>query len=567
MVHRYTRRLWRHCGAASCLVSLSWIAVLAAAAEAAGPIVFRDMLPASGISFRHTDGSSGQRYIVETVTAGLATFDYNSDGLIDIYFLNGAPLQGTRFERPPRNALYRNDGDWRFTDVTDEAGVGDTGFGLGVAVADYDNDGDADIYVNNFGPNVLYRNNGDGTFTDITAAAGVANGHKVGAGTCFLDADADGDLDLYAANYVKFTYENHVPRSMDGYPQYAGPKDYDPEPDVLYRNEGDGTFTDASAESDVGTVAGTGMGMVCGDIDADGDTDIFILNDVAGNFLFQNDGTGRFEEISLLAGVGYNLDGHELGSMGVDCADYDNDGRLDFFMTSYSGEYPVLYCNMGEAVFEDATLVSGAGAGCFPHVNWGTGFGDFDNDGYRDLFVANGHLQDNIDLYDDTTSFAVKNVLLRNTGAGRFIDVSDQAGDGLQIALSSRGAALDDLDNDGRIDVVVLNARREPTLLLNDTPFNGRHWLQVQLRGTKANRDGVGARVTLTSGDLTLVDEVHSGRGYQGHFGTRLHFGLGTCDRVDRLEVRWIGGQTNVLEVLPADRLIVVTEESSKAAP
>ncbi len=567
MVHRNTRRLWRHCGVASCVVSLSWIALLAAAAEAAGPIVFRDMLPSSGISFRHTDGSSGQRYIVETVTAGLATLDYNSDGLIDIYFLNGAPLQGTRFERPPRNALYRNDGEWRFTDVTDEAGVGDTEFGLGVAVADYDNDGDADIYVNNFGPNVLYRNNGDGTFTDVTAAAGVANGHKVGAGACFLDADADGDLDLYAANYVKFTYENHVPRSMDGYPQYAGPKDYDPEPDVLYRNEGDGTFTDASAESDVGTVAGTGMGMVCGDIDADGDTDIFILNDVAGNFLFQNDGTGRFEEISLLAGVGYNLDGHELGSMGVDCADYDNDGRLDFFMTSYSGEYPVLYRNMGEAVFEDATLVSGAGAGCFPHVNWGTGFGDFDNDGHRDLFVANGHLQDNIELYDDTTSFAVKNVLLRNTGAGRFIDVSDQAGDGLQIALSSRGAALDDLDNDGRIDVVVLNARREPTLLRNDTPFNGRHWLQVQLRGTKSNRDGVGARVTLTSGDLTLVDEVHSGRGYQGHFGTRLHFGLGPCDRVDRLEVRWIGGQTDVLEVLPADRLIVVTEESSKAAP
>ena len=567
MVQRNIRRRWRHCVAGSCLVSLSWLALLTAAAEAAGPIVFRDMLSASGISFRHTDGSSGQRYIVETVTAGLATFDYNGDGLIDIYFLNGAPLQGTRFERPPRNALYRNDGEWRFTDVTDEAGVGDTGFGLGVAVADYDNDGDADIYVNNFGPNILYRNNGDGTFTDVTAAARVANGRKVGAGTCFLDADADGDLDLYVANYVKFTYENHVPRSMDGYPQYAGPKDYDPEPDVLYRNEGDGTFTDVSRESGVGTVAGTGMGMVCGDIDADGDTDIFILNDVAGNFLFQNDGTGRLEEISLLAGVGYNLDGHELGSMGVDCADYDNDGRLDFFMTSYSGEYPVLYRNMGEAVFEDATLVSGAGAGCFPHVNWGTGFGDFDNDGYRDLFVANGHLQDNIDLYDDTTSFAVKNVLLRNTGAGKFIDVSDQAGDGLQIVLSSRGAALDDLDNDGRIDVVVLNARREPTLLRNDTPVNGRHWLQVQLRGTKSNRDGVGARVTLTSGDLTLVDEVHSGRGYQGHFGTRLHFGLGPCDRVDRLEVRWINDQADVLESLPADQLIMVTEKSSKAAP
>jgi len=334
------------------------IVVLIAVAAAAGgkdhsraqerrcPIRLHDVTQSTGIRFRHTDGSSGRRYIVETVTAGLALFDYNGDGLIDIYFLNGAPLPGSKPGQSPRNALYRNEGNWRFTDVTEQAGVGDAGFGLGVAVADYDNDGDQDIYVNNFGPNVLYRNNGDGTFTDVTEQAGVAAGNKVGAGACFLDIEGDGDLDLYVANYVDFNFRNHVRRTLDGFPEYAGPKDYRPVPDILYRNNGDGTFTDVSDHSGIGRHAGTGMGMVCADVEPDGDTDIFVLNDVAGNFFFRNDGTGRFQEEALFAGLAYNLHGHELGSMGVDCGDVDNDGRLDFFMTSYSGELPVLYRNL-----------------------------------------------------------------------------------------------------------------------------------------------------------------------------------------------------------------------------
>ncbi|MHC4398623.1 MAG: CRTAC1 family protein [Planctomycetota bacterium] len=528
------------------------------------PIQLRDVTGQTGITFRHTDGSSGRRYIVETVTAGLALFDYDGDGYIDVYLLNGAPLKGTSVDAPPTNALYRNQGGWNFTDVTDTAGVGNPGFGLGAAVGDYDNDGDPDLYVNNYGPNVLYQNNGDGTFTDVTRQAGVADGDKVGAGASFLDVDGDGDLDLYVANYVKFTYETHVPRTMEGFPEYAGPKDYPAEPDTLFRNNGDGTFTDVSAESGIARHAGTGMGMVTADYDNDGDTDVFVLNDVAGNFFFENDGTGKFKEVALMAGLAYNLNGHELGSMGVDCGDFDNDGWLDFFMTSYHGELPVLYKNLGDGLLEDVTLLTGAGAGSLPYVNWGTSFVDFDNDGHRDLFVACGHLQDNIELYNNTSAYEVRNVLLMNTGEGKFVDVSDQAGDGMEPKLSSRGTGFDDLDNDGDVDVVVLNSRREPTILRNDS-VGGNHWLQIRLEGTKTNRDGVGARVKVTAGDLVQIDEVHSGRGYQSHHGTRLHFGLGKRDRVDRIEVRWIGGAEDAIENVGVDRLVVVAEGSGKA--
>lgn len=539
--------------------------ITAEAASAECPIQLHDVTKETGITFRHTDGSSGQRYIVETVTAGLALFDYDRDGLIDIYFLNGAPLKGTRVEKPPTNALYRNLGNMTFADVTQQARVGDTGFGLGVAVADYDNDGDPDIFLNNYGPNVLYRNNGDGTFDNVTREAGLGTDSLVGAGTAFLDIEGDGDLDLYVANYVDFTYENHRVRSVDGYPEYAGPKDYNPVPDRLYRNNGDGTFTDFSGPSGVGSCAGTGMGMVCCDYDRDRDTDIFVLNDVARNFFFRNNGQGVFEECGLLIGAAYNLHGHELGSMGIDCGDYDNDGWLDFFMTSYSNEMPVLYRNLGDGYLEDVTFTTGAGQGARAYVNWGTGFVDFDNDGDRDLFMACGHLQDNIDLYDDTTSYHARNILLMNTGDARFVNVSDIAGDGLAVKLSSRGAAFDDLDNDGDMDAVILNSRREPTILRNDSPDHN-HWLQVQLRGTKGNRDGVGAQVRVVVGDCCLVDEVHSGRSYQSHYGTRLQFGLGKTDHVDRIEVDWIGGGRDVLESIAPDRCLTIEQGSSPAA-
>ncbi len=534
------------------------------AASAESPIQLCDVTGESGIAFVHTDGSCGQRYIPETVTGGLALFDYDGDGYVDVYFVNGAPLRGSPSGEPPQNALYRNEGHCKFTDVTEKAGVGDTGFGLGVTAADYDNDGDQDLFVNNYGPNVLYRNNADGTFTDVTEQAGVSGGHKVGAGACFLDMDADGDLDLYVANYVQFTYETHEVHFTAGFPQYVGPREYPFEPDFLYRNNGDGTFTDVSAESGVGRHAGSGMGMVCGDYDNDGDTDVFTLNDVAGNFLFRNDGSGKFEEIALMAGAAYDGAARELGSMGIDCADYNNDGWLDFFMTSYQGELPVLYKNVGNGILEDVTVQSGAGAGSFPYVNWGAGFVDFDNDGDRDLFIACGHLQDNIDLFDSTSAYHVRNILLMSTGDGKFVNVSDTSGDGLLPKLSSRGAAFDDLDNDGDVDVVILNSRREPTVLRNDSR-TGNHWIQIRLQGTETNRDGVGARVTVVAGDLTQIDEVHSGRGYQSHYGMRLHFGLGRRDHVDRIEVRWIGGGVDVRQGVDPDQLLTIVEGATSS--
>ena len=538
--------------------ALAWLGLLAGAL-AGGPIQLKDVTQETGITFIHTDGGCGRRYIVETVSAGLALFDYDNDGDVDIYFLNGAPLPGTKVDEPPTNALYRNDGRWRFTDVSHEAGVADIGYGLGVAVGDYDNDGDQDLYLNNFGPNVMYRNNGDGTFTDATQPTGTQNGNRVGAGACFLDIDKDGDLDLYVANYLEFSFEGHVPVTIHGVPVYPGPNRYPPLPDTLYRNDGDGTFTDVSVESGVAAHAGWGMGIVCSDYDNDGDPDIFVGNDVAENFFFENDGTGKFEEVGLVVGASYDLRGNPQGSMGVDCGDYNNDGRLDFYQTSYQGQHAVLYENVGGSLLEDVTLVTGAGAGTVPYVTWGNGLVDFDSDGDRDIFVACGHLYDTVDRLDDTTSYLARNILLMNTGDGRFVNVSRQSGDGLAVKLSSRGAAFDDLDGDGDVDAVILNSRREPTILRNDSDSDN-HWVQIRLRGVKSNRDGVGARVTVVAGDLTQVDEVHSGRGYQSHYGTRLHFGLGDHDRIDRIEVRWLGGGVDVLADPATDRALTIVE-------
>ena len=525
-----------------------------------GGIYLRNVTSRTAITFRHTDGSSGKRYIVETVASGMATFDYDGDGLIDVYFLSGTALKGTPTDGPlQKNALYRNLGHFRFEDLTDRTGVGHAGYGLGVTVGDYNNEGRPGIYVSNFGSKVLYRNNGDGTFTDVTKEAGVADGNKVGAGACFLDVDGDGDLDLYVANYVDFSYETYAPKVFDGIHVYRSPTEYPPTRHTLFRNRGGGVFSDASEESGIAKHPGPGMGMICADYDGDGDTDIFVLNDVFGNFCFQNDGKGHFEEIGLANGFKYNAAGMELGSMGIDCADYDHDGRLDFFQTSYQGELPVLFRNRGNGTLEDVTLRSGAGQATVNNVKWGCGFADFDNDGYKDVFIGLGHLQDNVEQFDKTTSYEARPVLLRNLGNGRFENVSDLAGDGLEVKVVARGIAFDDLDNDGRIDVVILSSRR-PAVILRNESETGNHWLQIRLCGVKTNRDGVGAQVKVIAGDLVQLDEVHSGRGYQSHFGSRLHFGLGKRPHVDRVEVRWLGGGVDVYENVAVDRLVTLCE-------
>lgn len=532
---------------------------LLVAAQEPSAFQLRDVTAQTGINFKHTDGSTGQRYIVESVSCGLALLDYDNDGDIDIYFLNGAPLGGARMDPPPRNYLYRNEGDWKFTDVTDEAGVGDTGYGLGICVGDYDNDGDQDIYLNNFGPNILYRNNGDGTFTNVTLAAGVGNGDKVGAGACFLDMDNDGDLDLYVGNYVDFTTDKNRSRIVNGHPAYVGPMIYGGVPDTLYRNNGDTTFTDISTESGIAAHKGTSMGVICSDYDGDGDIDIVIGNDAMANFVMQNDGKGRFKEIGLLTGLAYDLHGIGLGTMGVECGDYDNDGQVDIYMTSYQKQWTTLYRNLGKGVFEDVTYATGAGTGTLPQVTWGTGLVDFNNDGHRDIFIACGHLQDTVDLWDDSTSYEARNLLLANTGSGKFKDVSEQAGNGLAVKLSSRGAAFDDLDNDGDIDCVILNSRSGPTLLKNESS-GGHHWFQIRLRGIRSNRNGIGARIKVFAGDLTLVGEVYSGRGYQSHYGMYPHFGLGQRTQVDRIEVRWLDGGVDILQNVNPDQVLEITE-------
>jgi hypothetical protein len=540
------------------LLALAPACAQAADPPAKCPIRLTDVTARSGITFQHTHGGSGQKYLPEFMTGGLALFDYDGDGAIDIYFLNGAPLKGTLVDTPPRNALYRNNGDGTFTDVTEQAGVGDRGHGLGVTVGDYDNDGAPDVYINNFGPNVLYRNNGDGTFSEVASQAGVIRGDKFGAGVCFLDIEGDGDLDLYVANYVAFSYERHAVLRVTADPYPPGPQDFPPVPDMLFRNNGDGTFTDISGPSGIGAVAGPSMGVVCLDYDDDGDTDIFVCNDAAPNFLFRNDGHGRFQEVAVSAGVAYDLHGNANGHMGADCGDYDGDGRLDLFVTDYTRQRPILFRNVGQGLFEDASSISGVATAAYQHTKWGTGLVDFDNDGRRDLFIACGHFLENIHDIDNGTAYRVRNVLLWNQGR-RFIDVSAHCGDGLAVVASGRGAAFDDLDNDGAIDVVVLNSNARPTILRNVSATN-QHWLQVLVHGVQTNRDGVGARVRVVAGDLAQVAEVHSGRAYQGHSGTRLHFGLGSRDRVDRIEVRWIGGGVETFPGCAADRLAVLTE-------
>ncbi len=502
-----------------------------------------------GIDFVHTDGSSGQHFIVESVVCGLALLDFDNDGFIDIYFLNGTPLPGTVATKPRGNALYRNNGDFTFTDVTAAAGLGDPGYAMGVVAGDYDQDGDWDLYVSNFGQNVLYRNNGDGTFRNTTHDAMPKMPDKFGAGCAWVDIDADGDLDLYAASYVQFSFDQHITRMIGKHQFHPGPLDYRPSPDSLFLNQGDGTFGDISQSSGIGKIATTSMGVVAFDADDDGDCDIVVVNDQMPNTLWINDGHGIFTDEGIPSGIALDRTGKANGNMGVDCADLDGDGLLDLFTTTYQDEMPVLYKNLGGGLFLDSTNVARIDSSLFPHVNWGCGLVDFDNDADKDIYIACGHFMDNISFIDDRTTVKVRNYLLQNDGKGKFTNITKVAGNGMEIVESSRGAAFDDLDNDGDIDCVVVNANGSPSILRNDTPGTNRS-ISIALIGTHSNRMGIGAKVSLVSEKQTQVAAVLAGRGYESHYGTKLHFGLAQ-QKIKSVQVRWPSGKTESFAVPP----------------
>lgn len=521
-------------------------------------VKFTEMLSNSGVEFTHENGARGERYVVEPMSSGIALFDYDSDGLIDIYFVNGSLLNpppdpaDSGVDRP-KNRLYRNLGSWKFEDVTDSAGVGDDDYGLGAVAGDYDNDGDLDLYVSNFGPNVFYENNGDGSFTAWPNDALIANGSRFSAGVCFVDIDRDGNLDLYVANYQKFTFDKHFQQRIGDYLFHPGPKDFPAEDHFLYRNVGDGTFVDASGAAGIRVPPKPGMGVIAGDFNGDDAPDIFVANDSFSNFLFINDGEGRFTEDGAISGVAIDRAGRANGNMGVEAADLDGDLLFDFFTTTYQDEMPVLYRQIVDGLFEDATHVSKIEPKLYPHVSWGVGLEDFDNDRDQDIYIACGHFLDNIQFIDDRTKVKVRNFLLQNDGTGRFQDVTDQAGVAIQVEESSRGAGFDDLDNDGRIDIVVLNSQAKPQLLRNqlsseDASIAKNRWLQIQLVGTQSNRDAAGAKVIVETDLGKQIAMVHLGRGYQSHYGTRLHFGLGESNTAT-IDVLWPSGRKSTHSV------------------
>lgn len=516
---------------------------------------FTDVTAELGIEFRHVNGESGKKYFIEPIGSGVALFDYDNDGDVDLYFVNGGDLPGMTSSISPTNRFYRNEGG-TFTDITDEASVGDTGYGLGCCVGDYNNDGFADLYVTNYGPNVLYHNNGDGTFTDVTATAGVA-GDQFSSGCAFVDVNADGYLDLYVVNYVQFDPETNPECSRQGIPTYCTPEALPGVADVFYRNNGDGTFTDDSESAGVSTANGKGLGVVCGDVDNDGDVDIFVANDTTPNFLYRNERNDmRMMEDALFAGVALSEEGRAYSGMGANLGDFDNDGYLDIVITNFQDQTNSLYHNAQSGFFTEMSFATGIGERSLPYLAWGVDFIDVNNDGWLDLFIANGHLDDNIAEIDPIGIYAQPNQLFLNDRGIRFSENPDPA---IAQQKVSRGTAFGDIDNDGDVDIVVSNLKDAPTVLRNDSN-NASQWLAVKLIGTRCNRDAIGARVTVVSGGLTQMREVKSGSGYLSQNDLRLHFGLGNSMSVDTLTVRWLCGRVQTLQNVETNQILVISE-------
>ena len=533
----------------------------------AAPAQFTSVTKEAGIHFKHHDGASGQLYFIEPLGGGAAFLDYNNDGLQDIYLVNGAALpplpkgQSDRSE-PPRNALYRNNGDGTFIDVSVAAGVADTGYGMGCAVGDYNNDGFSDLYVTNFGANIFFRNNGDGTFTDVTKETGTGD-TRWGASCAFADYDNDGFLDLYVTNYVKYTIESDRGCMNKGVRVYCDPRLYEGESDILYHNNGDGTFTDVTESTGFSKATGRGLALAWGDYDDDGDMDVYIANDADQNFLYCNNGDGTFTDVSLAAGVGFSEDGDAENGMGADFGDYDNDGRLDLIVTNFQDQTNTLYHNEGDGLFSDVSYASQIGAISLPYLAWGVSFCDYDNDGYQDLFIANGHLDENVQAFSPTGFYEQPNLFFHNNGDGTFDEVGVDSGSGMRLEKVSRGFAYADYDNDGDLDLLVTNLNGSPDLLQNRN--NQNTWLTFKLIGTRSNRDAIGTRVKVKTGNLIQIREVRSGSSYLSQNDMRLHFGLGKHRQIDRIEIHWPSGLQEQLEGIEVNQILTLVEGSVKS--
>jgi hypothetical protein len=530
-------------------------------------ITFTDVTKSAGIDFINAS-SSEKKYIVESMGGGVAMFDFDGDGRLDIYLLNSYTVEAALAKKPrPPAALYRNLGNGKFEDVAAKAGVADPGWAMGVSVADYDNDGDDDLYVTCFGPNRLYRNLGNGKFEDATVKAGVGDA-RFSTGAAWGDYDRDGDLDLFVANYVAFKLDD-LPQFGKGdlckYRNIAvqcGPRGLPGAGDLLYRNNGDGTFTDVSKPAKVDDANGLyGLGVMWTDFDDDGWPDILVANDATPNYAYRNNHDGTFTEMGLVNGWAVDENGVEQGSMGISIGDYDRDGRLDLVVTNFAEQYNTLYRKNTDGNYADVSRASGTAEASMPLVGWGVKFFDYDNDGWLDLFVANGHVYPQIEGAFPGGQYRQRKLLYRNLRNGSFADLSNELGEALKERRASRGAAFGDYDEDGDLDVVVNDLDGPPMLLRNDGGSKAGNWIKLQLIGTKSNRNAAGARVSLKAGGSTQIDEVHAGDSYLSHSDWRLHFGLGSATTVDEIAIRWPSGKTEKLAKVQANKLVKITEK------
>ena len=547
---------------------LIWWTVIPSTAETR--LHFTDQTQQAGIHFKHTNGASKEKYLPETMGSGGLFFDYDNDGHLDIYLVNSGTLsEASQPHRHPdhANVLYRNTGDGTFVDATAEAGLQHNyGYGMGCLAADYDNDGDADLYLTNFGRNQLYRNDGDGTFTDVTSHAGVGDGNW-SVSASFGDFDLDGHLDLYVANYLDYQLETAHACFLQGVHIYCGPHEYPGARDTLYRNNGDGTFTDVTTRAGVHNT-GKGLGVLFTDYNNDGYPDIFVANDAVPDFLYQNNKDGTFTDVAITAGVAYNSEGRATASMGIASGDYDNDGIQDLFVTNFSLEINSLFRNDNDGFYTMTTFEVGLADPSFSKLGFGTQFLDADNDGTLELFVANGHVWDNVSEITPSLSYRQRCQIFGNTGTGLFKDLSETAGRFFKRSIVARGVAVGDYNNDGATDILITCCGEPPILLRNDSQVH--NYVKISLIGTEGNRDGIGAKVWVHTDEMTLFREVTCGGSYASGSEQTLLFGMGAPKTLQSIEVKWQNGHTQTLDFSdaesPVNQTLYITEKLNASA-